>query len=89
MKTLNIYYSENCQLGCITTPDKWYDKVQMCSEDYLLGDCCNNQPNVSIIGVRYYRNAKRALRASEAFYNQGLIIVDPSVKQHSKYKKEA
>ena len=89
MKTLNIFYVENDQKGCITTPDKWYEKVQMCAEYYLIDDCCRNQPNVSILGVRYYRNAKRALKASEAFFNQGVIIGDSSVKQHSKYKKEA
>ena len=89
MKTLNIYYSENGQKGCITTPDKWYDKVKMCVEDYLLGDCCKNQPNVCILGVRYYRDYKRALAASATFYKQGLIIGDASVKQHNKYKKEA
>lgn len=89
MKTLNIYYSENGQKGCITTPDKWYDKVQMCTEDYLIGDCCKHHPNVCIIGIRYYRTYKRALKATEAYYRQGLITRDSSVSQHSEYKKEA
>lgn len=87
MKILNIYYSENGQIGCITTPDKWYEKVKMCSEDYLLEDFCRNQPNVCILGVRYYRNAKRAFTAWEVFYKQGLITRDSSVTQHSKFKK--
>lgn len=89
MKTLNIFYVENGQNLTITAPDRWYDKVKMCTEDYLLDDCCKNQPNVSIIGVRYYRTYKQALKASEVFYKQGIITSDSSVLQRSKYKKEA